>query len=321
MPTTPQTRGRGSTMFVGFQTAFGTPAAADGYQQTPFYRQTLSETTPRESDPLLGLDQANGRDATDPVQGLPEHSGEVEVPLCLNHIGLWLRLALGDPTTTGDASDYQHVFTSGTPTLPTGTAEVALAANDVRQHVGLAVQSMRVNVADEAGTQRVTFAIAGQRENLLTATAAGIVPAMMPLAELKRTRAAVFLDGAALGALLACDFTYTTGVTMDRFVDGNDYPSEAALTDEATNGGTMRLRYKGQAFEQRAIADSTHALEFRWVISATRSISVLMPRVRFGRAAPPIEGPAALEQSIPFMAAQGAANMLTVTLKNGIASY
>jgi hypothetical protein len=320
MATTPIARGRLSQMALAFQDDFTTPAE-DGYLASYFYSHSLREAETPETDPLIGSAFNNSRDETPAAPGLSNHSGDIEVPLCLNGIGDWLKLVFGAPTTTGAGEDKTHVFASGTATLPSATAEFRAVAGDFRQHVGLTATQFRMTLADAAGYQRATISVIGRAENLLGASAAGVAVARA-LNQFPNSGSAVFMGGVQVGVLLGFDFTYTTGATGERYIDGDAQVAAAVLDEDATFTGNMRVRYTGPTFDTLAKNRTDSALEVRFVKSSTQQLVLALPAVRLGRAGATVSGPAGIEQSLPFRSGQTtAAAMVTATLKNQIVSY
>lgn len=300
--------------------AYGTPAAS-GYRYAYYYSASLRETKPIESDPVIGAGLNNFRDATAPAPSLSEHGGSLVAPVCLNAIGDWLKLMLGAPTTSG-STNYTHVFNSGSLTLPTRTIELSPAASDFRQHVSCAVRSAQMDFSDAAGFQRMAMELLGYGENLLGTTAAGTPTAARAYDPMKATAGAVLLGGTQVATLLSASLSYETGLMQDRYVDGTDRFGAAVLAEQAAFTGELRVRYTSNTFDAAAVAETDQSLEFRFVKSANNSISFAAPAARLGRAGVAIEGPGGIEQTIPFRCAQTAgAAMMTVTLKNQVATY
>jgi hypothetical protein len=300
---------------------YGTPEN-DGYRYAYYYKSNLRETKPIEADPIIGSGLNNFRDNGDVAPTLSEHGGSLELPLCLNQIGDWLRLVFGAPSTSG-ATNYTHVFSSGALTLPTATIELNPTTNDFRQHVGCAVRSMKLDLADAAGYQRVMLDMLGYGENMLGSTyIVGTPTAAKTYDPQGATLAEVLLGGAAVGVLLSASLTYETGLIQDRYIDGSAKFGGAVLAEQAQFFGDLRVRYTGPTLDAAALAGTSQALQIRFVKGANNSISFDAPSCILGRAGVAIEGPGGIEQTLPFRCKQtSGAAMLAVTLKNQIATY
>jgi hypothetical protein len=300
--------------------SYGTPAAS-GYRYAHYYKSNLRATKPIESDPIIGSGLNNYRDNGAVAPTLTEHGGSLELPLCLNQIGDWLRLVFGAPSTSG-STNYTHVFSSGLTTLPTATIEVNPVGSDFRQHVGCAVRSMKLDLGDAAGYQRVILDMLGFGENILGSTGAGTPAAAKTYDPQARTLGEVLLGGASVGVLLGASMTYETGLIQDRYIDGSANFGGAVLAEQAQFSGELRIRYTGNTLDAAAVAGTSQALQIRFVKGANNSISFDAPACVLGRAGVAIEGPGGIEQTLPFRCNQtSGAAMLAVTLKNQQATY
>jgi Phage tail tube protein len=312
--------GRFSTLALAAQSAFDTAATTD-YTSTYYYSESLAEREGLEADPLLGVNPNNQRDQVAPAPALSEHGGDLELPVCWNNVGLWLRQVLGAPATTGSA-DKTHVFSSGLLQLPTNTIQINKAAADFRQHVGFVPTSMKWQFEDRAGFQRLRLQGIGRGENLLTATAAG-TPATMALDQVPATAALMRINGVNAGFVKQGEFEYKTGAAIERYVENSARAGAVVLDKEAEAMGEFRLRYTGStAMDALAINKTVVPIEIEFQKTATRSILIAFPAVRFERPSTPITGPGGVESTVRFRAHQSASGpMMVITLKNQIASY
>jgi hypothetical protein len=300
--------------------SYGTPAAGS-YRYAHYYKANLRETKPIESDPVIGSGLNNYRDNGDLAPTLSEHGGSLELPLCLNQIGDWLRLVFGAPATSG-ATNFTHVFSSGALVVPSATIELNPATNDFRQHVGCAVRSMKLDLADAPGNQRVMLDMLGYGENMLGSTGAGSPAAAKTYDPQGAALAEVLLGGSAVGVLMAASLTYETGLIQDRYIDGSGKFGGAVLAEQAQFFGDLRVRYTGPTLDAAALAGTSQALQIRFVKGVNNQISFDAPSCILGRAGVAIEGPGGIEQTLPFRCKQtSGAAMLAVTLKNQIAAY
>ena len=301
------------------ETTFGV-APSGNWIEGYFYQNTLAEKQPFEDDDVIGGVKHNSRDSREPAPGLSTTQGQLSLPLCLNAIGDALKLILGAPSTSG-ATNFTHVFASGAAQLPTRSIEQMISANDFRQFLGCAAKTMKIDAKDDKGVQRIVFDLLAQREVLLTSTAAG-APTTRVYDPMARTKADVYLNSVQLGLCTDFSLEYGTGVDVERYIDGNAYPSAMILAGLATLGGSFKVRYSGQTLDNLAIGAADQALELRFVKSGNNSLVIAMPAARLSRAGAPINGAGALEQEFMFRCSQtSVAAMMTATLKNQIASY
>lgn len=320
MTTTAIGKGRLTKCLFSDAGTFGTMAAT-GYKPTVYYTHSLAQKRPLEDNPLIGASLNNGNDATIPEQGLADLSGDMVVPVDLAHIGYWLKLLLGAPTTTG-TTNLTHVFASGSATLPTRDIEIENSSADFYQFVSLAARSITIEMSDQAGQQRATVSMIGKKRTLASTTGAGTPAAIAALDPVLATLGAIRIDGVAAGSILSARLMFETGATVERYVDGDAFASAIALTEDAKFTGEIRVRYTGQTLEAIADAKTAKQLEFEWSKGANNAITFDAGSAFLEPAGAPVTGPGGMEATFAFRASQtSSANMLAVTLKNQIASY
>lgn len=300
--------------------AYGTPAAS-GYRYGYYYKSNLRAQKPIDTDPVIGSGLNNARDAGAIAPTLTSHGGTLELPLCLNQIGDWLRLVFGAPSTSG-STNYTHTFASGLTVLPVATIELNPVGTDFRQHVSCGVSALKMSFGDDAGYQRLMLDMIGYGENILGATGAGTPTAAKTYDPMARTKAEVLLGGVAVGVLLGADMTYDTGLIQDRYIDGSDNFGGAVLAEQAQFSGSLRIRYTGNTLDAAALAGTEQSLELRFVKGANNSLSFQAPACVLGRSGVAIEGPGGIEQTLPFRCHQtSGAAMVSAILKNQTATY
>lgn len=190
MATSAAPRGKSIDVLLLDEATFGTPAVGD-YYRTLVYEDSLEDLAPLEADPILGTARDNARDSTEPAPGLPDGvTGNLVVPLDLNHFWYWLRGAFGDPVTTGAATDFAHTFRSGNEVLPHRTIERKTSSDVFLQRTGMLVNTLAFDASRKTGYDRVTVGMLGRKEAKLAATGGGApaailardpVPAFLPI--------------------------------------------------------------------------------------------------------------------------------------------
>ncbi|SHN20487.1 phage tail tube protein [Roseibium suaedae] len=322
MATSANPRGKTANLRFKDQGDFSTPAGGD-YIQTVFYSESLGEAEGLESDELLGSERNNNRDQEKPAPGLSTHSGDVVVPLCVNHLPYWLTGLLGAPATTG-AGPYVHVFTSGKEELPYRTLEIEKRAGAAFfQHVGCLVSSMSFNFNRSAGYRQVTVGLVGRSEEKLGASAAGAPAALLALAQIPAAKGVLRIDGVTAADFLGGSLQVQNNPAADEALNGTKYVSGYLLDDPATGSGSMQVRYKDETYYDLMKAGEPIEVELEFALSATMKISFLMAAVRFEKGPfAPISGPGGLQAELTFRCEQTPTSpMLTVTVTNGIATY
>jgi hypothetical protein len=323
MATTPIVKGRTTEFLFADEANFGV-APASGYKPTVYYTHNLRQARPLEDDPLIGGNLHNSNDSTEPHQGLPDVAGDIVVPADLAHIGYWLKLLLGAPTTTG-TTNYTHAFSSGAAQLPTRTIEMKNAASDFHQFVGVGALRMSMDISDQPGQQRATVSLIGKKRTLLSSTGAGTPASIAALDALAATLGSLLIDDVAAGSIMSMRLNFESGIAVDRYCDGDEFASAVVIANDAKLTGEFRARYPstgGQTLEAVADAKTAKKLEFLWSKGANNSLSFIAGNAYLEPAGAPVDGPGGIQRTFSFQASQtAAAAMLAVTLKNQIASY
>ncbi|OAI25959.1 hypothetical protein A1351_15515 [Methylosinus sp. R-45379] len=320
MSTTAIGKGRLTKLLFSDAGSFGT-FASTGFKPTVYYTHTLMQKRPLEDNPLIGAGLNNGNDAAAPLQGLPDLSGDIVVPVDLAHFGYWLKLLLGAPTSTG-STNLSHAFASGAATLPTRDIEIEMGSSDFWQYMSLGAKSLALDISDQPGQQRATVSLLGKKRTLASSTGAGTPASIAAQDPLAAAIGQLLIDDVAAGSILSARLNYDTGAQIERYVDADDFASAIILADDAKFTGEIRVRYSGQTLESIADAMTAKKLEFKWSKGSNNALSIVAGAAYLEPAGAAIQGPGGVEASYAFRASQtSAAAMLAVTLKNQIASY
>lgn len=321
MPTAAAPRGSAIQLALGVESTFGTAPSGD-WQLTPVYNDGLSDPQPNEADPILGTTRNNARDSTVPAPGLPNGvTGQLEVPLDLNHLWFWLKSALGAPQSSG-SSDYTHVFTSGLEVLPHYSLERKNTSSLYLLRTGILAHMLSGEASRRPGYDRVKVDVTGRKESKLTSTGAGTPPAILARVPVLAAIPVLKLGGSAVADVISVSWAYNNGAKLQEYLgDSEGRPTGHDLDDPATFEVTVRSRYRNSTLYDAAKAMTPSSLELLWQNSSVRSLSLLAPVATPEPTGVPVTGPGRFEASIKYTCAQDASNpMLTATLKNGLAA-
>lgn len=317
----PRGRQAGSAL-IKDEATYGVAPTTGDYKPQPYYSENLGAREPLESDPIIGSDEHNSRDATAPAPGLQSHGGDVAFPMCLNHLGDLLRYAMGNPVTTGAAADKTHTFSSGALMLPSAAIQVPKKSDVVMLHRGCVLSSLNVSFARQAGFRQVQTSWLGKTDEART-SALGTEAAAKELLQISGQLGVVAIDGADVGHVRSGQLTFSTGAAPDDSITGDNTVGAVVLDGDATCEGQIAVRFTSKANHDLAVAGTAKPMTISFAISATKSLVFSMPSIRMAREPlAPITGPGGMDATIPFRAAQTAsAAMLEVVLKNQIVSY
>ncbi|QQA43956.1 phage tail tube protein [Pelagovum pacificum] len=312
-----EARGATAEMAFAFETTFGTPPAS-GYFQLPFARSTVGPMKGLVPSELLGL----GRDPQAPTQDLIDVAGDVEVPVDLNNIGYWLTLLFGDPETTG-SDPYTHVFTSGAAELPSAALEQAWPQVPFfEMEKGLKANTLTIEARRGRGANlTATVGLMGKGAATDTSSGAG-TPTEQALERFAHPHVDIKRDASAISSILSCGINFTNNLEpLDAIASDGEVPSITGGVSAAT--GTIVQRFDNTALITQADGFTSCALDISWTLSASKKLSISLPRVYLERPKIETTGPNGVDVSYSWTAAQQANGdpMMTVTLINSIASY
>lgn len=276
-------------------------------------------TEPMGFEPELG----SGADATDPYYDPKQVSPSIEVHGRIAELGFWFKHLLGAPTTTG-TTIKTHVFTSGSenPSLIVERGHPGIVTPFYELITGLKLGTMDIDL-QRTGPMKAQFGGIAQNYGKDTATVDSSPTALADGAFFNKT-CGVRWNTVAVGSLVGGRLQFSNGIEgvetirADQLIDGVD---ETIRTCE----GTVRIRTTStQTLLDDGLAQTPRALQFDWTtpLDAGWGLTILLPRVFLEPSSAPTNGPGGLEQEFRWRAAKpSGAPMMTVTLKNGIASY
>ncbi|WP_373354073.1 phage tail tube protein [Pseudoroseicyclus sp. CXY001] len=312
----PDARGATTETALAFESTYGTPPAS-GFFTIPFVQNTLGEMQGRVPDDLLGV----GNDPLESTADVIEVKGGMVVPVGVESFGLWLKLLLGDPGTTGSAP-YTHVFESGSSdilsaSIEKGHPEVPLYT----MYSGVVANGMNIDMAFGRG-QKLTcsFDLMGQGFASEATSDAGTL-ATLSTERFSHANGSILRDGSA-AKLLSASVKYTKNleaveaIRADGLVD-HFSPGKTALT------GQVRARFADTAMYDLAVAGTAMALTFDWEISAGKKLTIAAPNSHLTVPKREVQGPNGVDVTFDFTSAlqTNGEPMMVVTLVNEKASY
>jgi hypothetical protein len=265
---------------------------------------------------LLG----QGRDPSQPIRDVIRVEGNVVVPVDVRNFGHWLKALLGAPTTTGSAP-YTHTFVSGAASLPSIALEVGMPEIPIYfTEAGVRVNSAQLNFA-RSGAANATLNCIAQGETDNTTTGGG-TPTVATLTRFNQFQGSIKKDGVQLGNVTGAQLTYSNNlerietIRSDGKIDGAD-PTIAALT------GNIEVRFADTALIDAATDNTPLELAFAYTIDADKSLTFTAHEVYLPKPKLAISGPGGVQATFDWQAAKATApaRMLTVVLKNDVASY
>jgi hypothetical protein len=104
-------QGARAQLALAFESAYGTPPAADSYWQMPFAASGLGSEQPLLASDLLGF----GRDPRAPVLDAITAGGDLRIPFDQRYLGIWLKSVFGEPDSSDPVAATGTITFSGQP--------------------------------------------------------------------------------------------------------------------------------------------------------------------------------------------------------------
>lgn len=314
----PRAIGANSKLYMAVEAAYGTPPSGD-WRLMPFVSCDLGAEQPFIDADVIGL--APNRDVAPPFRDIVTVQGQAVVPVDVEFIGDWLRLLLGPPATSGTAPDYEHVFVSGASPLPSNSIE--LAYPDVPNFdviAGVRADTWEIDFSP-SGAATATFGLIGQGSTRSTTSSAG-TPTTRAYTAFNKAQGSIRRNGAALAEITGGQINYSNGAEIVRTIR-NDLKIEGVDPGLSRATGQITSRFADTLLLDDARTNTAVELEFEYRISAARRLTITLHEAYLSLAKTPIQGPAGVEATFDVRAAfnAGAGRMMTVNLRNGVASY
>lgn len=307
--------GANAQLLGKFESVYGTPPAGD-YIKFPFISSELGSEQGLVASDLLG----QGRDPAQPIRDVIKVEGNIVVPVDLRNFGHWLKALLGAPTTTG-TGPYVHTFVSGAASLPSLAVEVGMPDIPIYFiNAGVRVNSLQLSFA-RSGAASATLNCIAQGEESDTSSSGG-TPTTAPLTRFNQFQGSIKKDGAALGNVTGAQLTYSNNLERietirdDGKIESAD-PTIAALT------GNIAVRFADTSLIDAATDNTPLELEFAYTIDDDNALIFTAHEVYLPKPKLPLSGPGGVQATFDWQAAKATspARMLTVVLKNDVASY
>lgn len=318
--------GKSAWLAAAKQSAKGTAAT------TPTVRSAFSGGNigpRRETDRLAETDSSRDQSAAYATQGGVE--GSPEVYARVNTVGLFLHAVLGSTSTSGTMPNFTHTMTPGN-TLPylTMWKNVGGATGLFEKYTDCLVSSVTLS-ADAGGPLTAAMGVQGLTPDRLTvdpAFALALDNAAVP----NFNNAAVTLGGSSTRLVSSFEFTVENNVSAQQTDDFIPY-DVAVGTREISLGFDMlfedlseynKFHYGGAAGVAISSNIFTTSAAFTFTLDANNEITITLPSIAYEEF--PVEpdpggDPIVVSARAVAQKATGTPNLVTVTLKNSIASY
>ncbi len=316
--------GSDSELRIGIRADRDTPPAA--WFNVEFNRLTLSPQTNKVRRPRLGAARQNKLDPLRPREGIRRASWDVTIDADTLMVPLWLRLALGAPTTTGPAGDlYTHVWASGSKTERYFDIAARLGAEDVTWAKACSLGALTTNWGGE-NSQDFDIQLTGLMIDYSSAEAdwpAGDVTAVTTPSPV--LRASGLFDAVAADQLPSGGFTWDRNLLADFFaVVGAGHRNASYLRpgEQPSHSGRATVRAHGDAYRTLAASGAEFAAELRYLgVTTGHQIRFAHPQANMNDIPDDI-GTGVVERALTWTGHQDAADPgCRITVINDVEAY
>jgi hypothetical protein len=316
----PRQQGATAALHAIQETVYGT-APGGNWRRMPILSCDLGPEQALIDANVIGI--GTGRHPAQPFRDIRRVTGNIVVPVDENNIGIWLRLMMGAPVTTGSNPNFTHTYKAGATVANMPSSSIEVAYPEVPHFdilTGVKADTMEMEFSP-TGAATASFGVVGRGSAINTTSGAG-TPVSFTYAPFSRNMGAITRAGSALGNVTAATIRMTNNhdvvetIRNDLVIEGAD-PTLYAVT------GQITVRFADTALITQARDNTAAAIELSYTLNANRSLTLRMANVVLSLAKTPIEGPGGVQAAFDFQAFFDAtdATALVATLRNGTSAY
>ena len=285
-----------ASVLIGVESAFKT-IATDGFV-VPVNSSSVKGSKNQNSAATI----RGNLNPVEPFDGNWSVGGQVVVPVDSLAFWYWLRLAFGNPTTSGASSPYTHVYKAGTA-RPSFTIEhqfTELATDKFFQYTGCKISGMSISAGDD-GELIATFDVVGAVETIASSSFDS-TPTTLTLTRLKNTHLSLKEGGSAISNAKMVDFNINFNLDTNQYVIGGGGVLGSLPDGIMSVSGNLNALFEDTTILTKAIAGTESSLELTFTGSASSTLIIDFNEVKYTPNSPGIEGPQGISISMPFNA-------------------
>lgn len=306
---------------IGRRSNAATPPTS--WQAADFMQLTVSPSQEWRDRTKLGnpATRSNVLDPTRPRKGFYRQSAELVLDADSRSLPLWLRYAMGAPSTAAASSLYAHVFNSGAKTEQYFDIALKVGDTDVRVYEALTLAQISIqNTGENTQDFGINLSLMGLRRTKLTAFPAGTLAAAP--AEAPVLRATFAIDSVVADNMLGSSWSYNRQIQEGIFLSAT--PTVSSLRPNGgTHSGSATYRAIGAVFDAMEEGETIFAAKIAYLGVVTgHEIRFEHPQALLQASPLPIQGVGMIERTLnwsPFQTSDGPAARITVV--NDVTSY
>lgn len=313
-----QARGYKAASTLDWENGYNTAPATAGGLNLPINTNNLEhKQTLIESETITG-----SRNASQSSLGRKSVDGSIVVPADYRAIGAWLKALFGDPTTSGSAAPYTHIY-KVTDNQPSFLLEKAFP--DVIKfflYHGCKLNTMKFSFGED-NEMTVELDILGSHRTIENAAYNDEATVLKKL-PISQNHAYVKINNVESTIIKNGEFTLDGGLDGDQYVVGGGGVRGDIPEGIFQASGSLSALFKDTTIMGYADAGTTVSLEIGFVLGDNTSLKFLFPEVQVEPSDAPISGPAGVSFDFNWRAfhnSDSGNSVVVVTLKNDTGSY
>lgn len=305
MPIEKVARGYKTTCLMDFETSFGEAPAVAAGKLLPLNAFNLNVSRAKNSPATL----TGRRDPAEPFDGNTEVSGSLTVPVDARAFPCWLKLLLGEPTSTGTTAEgsdaatapYTHVFKPG-DTSPSALIQASYGTNppSYGTFTGCKVSSLALQAGGD-GELTATVNLAGRGADF-TETNYNPAAQMVPLKRFNNFQATLKDGGQAVATVTQFSLTIDNGLDTSIRTLGSGGMVYDIPEGIMSVSGSMTALFTSLALLNKAKNSTEMSLELGWIIDENTKLFFKLPEVQIQFQGPTVDGPSGVMTEYPFVA-------------------
>ncbi len=310
-------KGYNSQLALGYETQYGeTPTSSIAYNM-PFNQAKIDI-----AQKLIDSTTIRGRrDREQPATGNIDVSGSIVAPIDQIGIGYWLRAMFGNPTTTGTADPYTHVFkvTDSQPSLVLEQQYRDISTYEMFN--GCKVNKFSFTYGGD-NELTANIDLLGAKRTVGSATFAATLTDLS-LLKFSNFQGTIEEGGSQLAIVTEASLNVDFGLDGNNYTIGGGGCRTALPEGNLQVSGGIKAFFEDTTLLNKAINNTKSSLNFKFT-NGTHSLVFYMEEVVFQQSSPGIENEKGIIVNLPFKAfydSGAGGSAIVTTLTNSQASY
>jgi hypothetical protein len=289
-----QQTGALAKILIGLESAFKT-IATEG-----FVMPISSCSVKGSKNQIIPATITGNLNPVEPLDGNVSVAGQIVVPVDSLVFWYWLRLALGDPVTTGSSSPWTHTFKAGN-TRSSFTLEYQYTELDLNryfQYTGCKISGMSLSAGDD-GELIASFDVVGAVETIATSSF-DLSPTTLTMARMKNSQLTMTEGGSTISNAKLADLNINFNLDTSNYVIGGGGVLGSLPDGIYSVSGNLNALFEDTTLLEKALDSTESAVVLTFTVSASAILVLTFPEIKYTPSSPGVDGPQGMLISLPF---------------------